>query len=80
MPYKIAGRRSIEISRAPAAEDLRRVFEASVCKIHKADMAAGKKKPKYRTPIFQRGKVSQAGAEKLALADAAQALALLWKV
>ena len=72
----------IEIRRPPVAEDLRRVFETSVCMIHQADLAA-RKKPAYRAPIVQRGRIfeiSQAGAEKRALADAAQALALLWKV
>ena len=81
MAYKIAGP-PIEIHRAPTAEDLRRVFETAVCTIHQADLAA-KKKPEHRTPIVQRGRiseVSQASAEKRALSDAAQALALLWKV
>ena len=81
MAYKIPVPH-IEIRRAPAADDLRRVFETAVCKIHQADLAA-RKKPGYRTPIVQRGsipEISQAGAEKRALTDAAQALALLWKV
>jgi hypothetical protein len=81
MAYKILVPR-IEIRRAPAAEDLRRVFETAVRKIHQADLAAGKK-PGYYTPIVQRARIfeiSQAGAEKRALTDAAQALALLWKV
>ncbi len=81
MNYKVAVP-SIENHRQPTAEDLRRAFETAVCKIHQADLAAGKK-PEYRTPIVQRGKffeTSQAGAEKRALSDAARALALLWKV
>lgn len=72
----------IEIRRPPAAEDLRRVFETAVGKVHQDDLAA-RKEPGYRSPIVQRGRIfeiSQAGAEKRALADAAQALALLWKV
>ena len=72
----------IEIPRQPAAEDLRRVFETAVCMIHQANLAA-RKKPDYHAPIFQRRRIletSQAGSEKRALADAAHALALLWKV
>lgn len=82
MAYKSAVPR-IEIHRTPAPKDLRRVFETAVCKIHQADLAARKKKPEYRTPIVPRGglaEISQAYAEKRALSDAAQALALLWKV
>jgi hypothetical protein len=81
MAYKIAGN-SIEGQRSPSAEDLRRVFETAVCEIHQADRAA-KKTLQYRTPIVSRARIlglSQAGAEKQALADAARALARLWKV
>lgn len=81
MAYKNPGPH-IEIRRPLAPEDLRRLFETAVCKIHRADLAA-KKKPEYRTPIVQRGRIleiSQAGAEKRALADGAHALTLLWKV
>jgi len=77
MAYKIATR--MEAPRPIAAEDLRRAFETAVCKIHQADQAS-RKRPEYRAPIFQRGALSQAGTEKRALSDAAQALALLWKV
>jgi hypothetical protein len=76
MAYKFAGSR-IEIQRPLPADDLRRTFEMAVCQIHEADVAS--KRPAYRTPIVQRG-ISQAYAEKRALSDAAQALALLWKV
>jgi hypothetical protein len=81
MAYQIAGHR-LEIHRAPSAEDLRRAFETAVCRIYQADLAA-KKKPGYRVPIVQRGtisEISQACAEKRALSDAAQSLALLWKI
>jgi hypothetical protein len=71
----------IEVRRPPSAEDLRQVFEAAVCTIHQADLAV-KKNPEHRTPIVQRERFveSRAYAEKRALSDAAQALALLWKV
>jgi hypothetical protein len=58
------------------------VFESAVCEIHQADMAT-QKKLQYRAPIVPRAKVlglSKEGAEKLALSDAARALAQLWKV
>lgn len=66
----------------PSPEDLRQVFESAVCDIHQADVAA-KKRLQYGKPIVPRAKIlglSQAGAEKLALSDAARALAQLWKV
>ena len=81
MPYRFSGHR-IETQFAPSPEDLRRVFESSVCEIHRADLAA-QKKLQYRAPIVPRGRllgISQAGAEKRALSDAARALAQLWKV
>jgi hypothetical protein len=81
MPYRFSGHR-IETQLAPSPEDLRRVFESSVCEIHRADLAA-QKKLQYRAPIVPRGRllgISQAGAEKRALSDAARALAQLWKV
>jgi len=68
----------IEAQRSPSPEDLKRVFETAVCEIHQADVDA-----KKRLPIVSRARVlglSQAGAEKRALSDAARALALLWKV
>jgi hypothetical protein len=67
---------------APSPEQLRRVFETSVCEIHQADLAA-KKRAQYRAPIVPRATIlgiSQADAEKRALSDAARALAQLWKV
>lgn len=79
MAYKIAGH-SIEAQ--PSPENLRRVFETAVCEIHRADQAA-KKTLQYRAPIVPRARIlglSQAGAEKRALMDAARALAQLWKV
>ena len=81
MAYKTANPR-IEAHRPVSVEDLRRAFETAVCKIHQADLAA-KKGPEYFTPIVQRGKISEmseVGRKKRALSDAAQALALLWKV
>ena len=79
MAYRFAGSRTEMLQ--PASDDLRRKFETAVCQLHDADVAA-RKRAEYRTPIFQRAKAgfSQAYAEKRALTDAAQALALLWKV
>ena len=80
MAHRFAGSRT-ELQQQPASEDLRRKFETAVCQIHEADLSA-KKRAEYHTPIFQRARVgiSQAYLEKRALSDAAQALALLWKV
>lgn len=81
MAYKIETNR-IPAPRPATAEDLRRVFETAVCEIHQADLAA-KKRLQYRAPIVPRARIlglSQAGAEKRALTDAARALAQLWKV
>ena len=81
MAYKIATPR-MEVRRPVCVEDLRRAFETAVCQIHQAERAAGKK-PEYYAPIVPRRRLyetSPAGAEKRALSDAAQALALLWKV
>ena len=68
----------IEAQRSPSPEDLKRVFETAVCEIYQADVVA-----KKRLPIVSRARVlglSQAGAEKRALSDAARALAQLWKI
>jgi len=81
MPYRLADHH-LDAQRTASPEDLRRVFETAVCEIHQADQAA-KKRLQYRTPIVPRAKIlglSQAGAEKRALSDAARALAQLWKV
>jgi hypothetical protein len=81
MAYRIAGH-SIETQHFPSAEDLRRVFDSAVSEVHQADLAA-KKRLQYRSPIVARARIlglSQAGAEKRALTDAARALAQLWKV
>jgi hypothetical protein len=81
MAYRIVGH-SIESQSAPSPENLRRVFETAVCEIHQADLAA-KKRLHYQTPIVSRARIlglSQAGAEKRAVTDAARALAQLWKV
>ncbi len=78
MPYRLTEHR---LEAQPSPEALRQVFEAAVCDIHQADLAA--KKHRYRTPIFQRKGflgVSRDSAEKRAVADAARALAQLWKV
>ncbi|HVI07361.1 MAG TPA: hypothetical protein VND65_03605 [Candidatus Binatia bacterium] len=81
MAYKfVAPRMEAPLTSSP--EDLRRAFESAVCEIHRADRAA-EKKLQYRAPIVPRAKLlglSQAGAEKRALTDAARALAQLWKV
>jgi hypothetical protein len=81
MPYKMTTPH-IETQRPPSPEDLKRVFETAVCEIHQADLAT-EKKIQYRAPIVSRARIlglSQAGAEKRALSDAARALAQLWKV
>jgi hypothetical protein len=77
MAYRIVDHR-IEPQRSLSAADLRRKFESAVCELHPADFAA-----KKRMPIVPRRKVlgiSQADAEKRAVAEAAQALAVLWKL
>jgi hypothetical protein len=64
----------------PSTDDLKRAFETAVCEIHRADAAV---KNQYRAPIVSRARLlglSQAGAEKRALSDAAKALAQLWKI
>ena len=69
-------------SKCQSKEDLQREFEKAMNEIHQSDLAA-KKQSQYRAPIVQRARrlgISQASAEQLALADAARALALLWKV
>jgi hypothetical protein len=78
MAQRIAGH-NIE---APSAENLRRMFDSAVCELHHADLAV-KKKVQYGAPIFQRRNIpgiSEAGAEKRAVSDAARALAQLWKI
>jgi hypothetical protein len=77
MAYRIVGHR-IETQRSPSPEVLRRKFESSVCELHRADMSA-----RRRAPIVPRRMVlgiSQADAERLAVSDAARALAQLWNV
>jgi hypothetical protein len=77
MAYKIVDHR-IEPNRSLSAEDLRRKFESAVCELHAADFDA-----KKRLPIVPRRKVlgiSQADAERRAVVEAAQALAVLWKL
>jgi hypothetical protein len=72
----------LEAQRSPSPTDLKRAFETAVCEIHQADLAA-KERLQYRSPIVPRARIlgiSQAGAEKRALSDAARALAQLWKV
>lgn len=80
MSYRIVDHR-LEAQQENSPEVLRQAFEAAVCDIHHADIAA--KKLRYRTPIVQRKGflgISKDSAEKRALADAARALAQLWKV
>jgi hypothetical protein len=86
MPYRLADHHladhHIDAQRPASAEDLKRVFEIAVGEIYQADLAS-KKRRQHRTPIVPRAKIlglSQAGAEKRALSDAARALAQLWKV
>ena len=76
MAYRIVGHR-IESQPSLNPEALRRKFESAVCELHPADFA------KKRQPIVPRRKVlgiSQADAEKRAVKEAAQALAVLWKL
>ncbi len=80
MPYKVAGHHEAHPSRS--SEDLRRKFETAVCELHQADIAA-KQRLKHHAPIVSRRRIlgiSQADAEKLAMSEAAKALAALWKV
>jgi hypothetical protein len=79
MSYKMAVQ-EMQGQRPPSPDDLRRAFETAVCEIHRADLAA---KAQYKIPIVSRARLlglSQAGAEKRALSDAARALAQLWKI
>jgi hypothetical protein len=66
----------------PLPGNLKREFENAVRDIYQAGLTG--KSSKYRKPIFQRSGAtapqSGANAEKRALADAAKALAQLWKV
>ena len=81
MAYKIAGRK-LEAHRPTSAVDLRRMFETVLGELHQVDVIA-KKKLQYRVPIVQRARrlgISQAEAERHALADAARVLTQLWKV
>jgi hypothetical protein len=81
MTFKIAAH-NLEAHRQASADDLRRVFETVLCELHEADLNA-KKKLQYRTPIVQRARhlgISQAAAERRALAEAARVLTQLWKV
>ena len=63
-------------------KNLKRTFEVAVHDIYEAGLTG--KVSRYRTPIVQRASVrpveSSGSAEKRALADAAKALALLWKI
>jgi len=66
----------------PLPGNLKREFENAVRDIYQAGLTG--KTSKYRKPIFQRlgatAPESGAHAEKRALANAAKALAQLWKV
>ena len=66
----------------PLPRNLKREFENAVRDIYQAELTG--KTPMYRKPIFQRSGArapeSGADAQKRALADAAKALAQLWKV
>ncbi len=81
MAYRLSDHR---LAPPPSAtpDNLRRAFESAVGEIYRADRAA-EKKLQHRIPIVAKAKIlglSQAGAEKRALSDAARALAQLWKV
>jgi hypothetical protein len=75
MASKIAAR-SVEPTRPPSPDDLKRVFQTAMSRLHDA---ADQKQLRYRMPIVQRG-FSQADTEERALKDAARALAQLWRV
>ncbi len=80
MTYRVAGHHEADPS--PSSEDLRRKFERAVCELHQADIAA-KRRLKHHAPIVPRRRIlgiSQADAEKMAMSEAAKALAALWKV
>ena len=65
----------------PLPGNLKREFENAVRDIYEAELDG--KAANYRKPIFQRSRIAaQPGinAEKRALADAAKALAQLWKI
>lgn len=66
----------------PLARNLKHEFESAVRDIYQT--ALGGKNANYRKPIFRRpGDTpadSKGNAEKRALADAAKALAQLWKI
>jgi hypothetical protein len=72
----------VAINTLPEAKDLKKMFETAVCELHDNDRLA--RSVRYRTPIVQRrtspAPLTQAGAEKRAVSDAARALAQLWKV
>ena len=79
MAYRVAVPQ-MQAQQPSSPDDLRRAFETAVCEIHRADLAA---KAQYKAPIVSRARLlglSQAGAEKQALSDAAKALAQLWKI
>jgi hypothetical protein len=67
---------------SPTPKNLQRAFEHAVRDIYEAGLSG--RISDYRTPIAQRIGVkrpsSPATAEKQALADAAKALAQLWKI
>jgi hypothetical protein len=80
MSYRIPEHQLTAAQRPASPDDLKRMFEASVCEIYRADMAT-KKRLQYGAPIVPRARLlGLAGAEKRALSDAAHALAQLWKV
>ena len=72
--------KSMEMKGTP--KNLQRAFEYAVRDIYQAGVTG--KISQYRSPIVQRtgvtAPVSSADAEKQAVADAAKALAQLWKV
>lgn len=64
--------------RAPAEDDPRRTFEASIAQIQPEG-----ERPSSQRPIFDRKRLFRQGdpeAEKRVLTDAARALARLWKI
>jgi hypothetical protein len=66
----------------PPAKNLKRSFECAVRDIYQVSLTG--KASQYRTPIVQRAGASLSSSsvevKQRALADAAKALALLWKI
>lgn len=82
MPWKRSGRR-VESQPAISEDGLRRMFDVAVREIYQADPARVVKPARRGIAIVPRERIlrlCQPGSEKRAIADAARALAQLWKV